>query len=203
MNSGLGVRLLLPDQSERIKALDTSLSVLVQAPAGAGKTDLLARRFLRLLGEVDDAGQIVAITFTKAAAAEMRNRILSELDTAGLNKPGVDMDNDPLSMAALAERALAHSRKRGWQLPEIPARLRIATIDSFCRDLAIQEPLLFGFGSDLEIAEQPSDLYRRAARSTLQNVGQARSDLAAALEELLLWRDNDWHQMEELLVAML
>ena len=71
-----------PDQSQRDKALRVNRSILVQAPAGSGKTDLLTRRFLRLLGEVDDPGEIVAITFTKAAAAEMRNRILAELDKA-------------------------------------------------------------------------------------------------------------------------
>ena len=41
-----------PDQAERQRALDSSRSILVQAPAGSGKTDLLTRRFLRLLGEV-------------------------------------------------------------------------------------------------------------------------------------------------------
>ena len=72
-----------PDQSERNRALDPASSILVQAPAGSGKTDLLTRRFLRVLAEVDDpGGQIVAITFTKAAAAEMRHRILSELEKA-------------------------------------------------------------------------------------------------------------------------
>ena len=58
-----------PDQSQRERALDATRSILVRAPAGSGKTDLLTRRFLRLLSEVDDPGEIVAITFTKAAAA--------------------------------------------------------------------------------------------------------------------------------------
>ena len=71
-----------PDQEQRERALDPSRSIIVQAPAGSGKTDLLTKRFLRLLTEVDDPAQIVAITFTKAAEAEMRHRILSELEKA-------------------------------------------------------------------------------------------------------------------------
>jgi len=42
-----------PDQRQRQQALDPGQSILVQAPAGSGKTDLLTRRFLRLLGEVE------------------------------------------------------------------------------------------------------------------------------------------------------
>ena len=67
------------DQAERLRALDPARSILVQAPAGSGKTTLLTERFLRLLTTVDDPARIVAITFTNAAAAEMRNRILTEL----------------------------------------------------------------------------------------------------------------------------
>jgi ATP-dependent exoDNAse (exonuclease V) beta subunit len=181
-------------------ALDATRSILVQAPAGSGKTDLLTRRFLRLLGEVDDPGQIVAITFTRAAAAEMRHRILSELEKASANPAP---DPDEFSMQSLALRALARSQAGGWQLLDLPAQLRISTIDSFCRDLAIQQPLLSGFGSDLAITEQPRDLYRRAARNTLEKIAQTNSRLNAAIESLLLWRDNNWHELEALFVNML
>src|SRR5579883_2176809 len=102
---------LPPDNAERIRALDAGRSVLVQAPAGSGKTNLLTRRFLRLLAEVDEPGQIVAITFTKAAAAEMRHRIVSELEKADSRAKGEFADH---SMEALAARALARSRAMGW-----------------------------------------------------------------------------------------
>src|SRR5580704_17434148 len=75
-------RILPPDQQERIRALNPLNSILVQAPAGSGKTDLLTRRFLARLAQVQDPAQIVAITFTKAAAAEMRHRILEKLQNA-------------------------------------------------------------------------------------------------------------------------
>ncbi|MFY9852283.1 MAG: UvrD-helicase domain-containing protein [Terracidiphilus sp.] len=189
-----------PDKAQREQALDSARSILVQAPAGSGKTDLLTRRFLRLLGEVDAPGQIVAITFTNAAAAEMRHRIIAELEKASADTAP---QADEFSMDLLAHRALLHSQALGWNLLDLPAQLRIQTIDSFCRDLALQQPLLSGFGGGLEIAEQPDELYRRAAREALRKIDQTGSTLGSAIEELLLWRDNGWQEMEELLVEML
>lgn len=200
-------RLEPPDQRQRERALEPNRSVLVQAPAGSGKTDLLARRFLRLLGEVDAPDQIVAITFTNAAAAEMRHRILGELERAasGHHSSQLTAEDEPgeFSMRALARRALEHSRAAGWDLLELPAQLRVSTIDSFCRDLALQQPLLSTLGGGIAIAEQPSDLYRRAARRTLQAIDRADAFLGNALESLLLWRDNNWSDLESLLVKML
>jgi ATP-dependent exoDNAse (exonuclease V) beta subunit len=178
-----------PDQLERRRALDPGRSILVQAPAGSGKTTLLAERFLSLLAEVDEPGQIVAITFTNAAAAEMRNRILDEL-----------RKDEPSS---LARRALERSQVQGWNLLDLPAQLRISTIDSFCRDLALQQPLLTGLGGGLDIAEPATELYRRAARRALEKMDEADSALKDALAALLLWRDNNWKDMEDQLVEML
>lgn len=191
-----------PDQRERERALDASRCVLVRAPAGSGKTDLLTRRFLRLLAEVGEPGQIVAITFTKAAAAEMRHRILEKLEKAAESGGAAPVD-DEFSMGALAQRALARSQARGWNLIDLPAQLRISTIDSFCRELASQQPLLSGLGGGMEIAEQPQVLYRRAARRALEAIGGSDVALREAIEALLLWRDNSWHEIESQLIEML
>ena len=152
------------DQEQREHALNPENSILVQAPAGSGKTDLLTRRFLRLLVEIEDPAKIVAITFTKAAAAEMRHRILAKLENAATQpEPAAD---DAFSMEALAHRAFVHSQVLGWNLLDQPAQLRISTIDSFCRDIALQQPLLSGLGDGLDIFENPEELYRRASRRT-------------------------------------
>jgi ATP-dependent exoDNAse (exonuclease V) beta subunit len=192
-----------PDQDQRVSAVDPRHSILVQAPAGSGKTDLLTRRFLRLLAEVDDPRHIVAITFTRAAAAEMRHRILSELEKAA-SRASFDQVHDEFSMEALADQALARSHKFGWQLLDLTSQLRISTIDSFCRELAIQQPIHSGVGNDLQINERPTDLYRRAARLTLRRLGDSRlPELSDSINRLLLWRDNGWKELEELLVKML
>jgi ATP-dependent exoDNAse (exonuclease V) beta subunit len=189
------------DQSQREKALNPAGSILVQAPAGSGKTDLLTRRFLRLLVEVDDPAHVLAITFTKAAAAEMRHRIVSKLEQAAQQPaPAVE---DAFSMEALAHRAFQHSQALGWNLLDQPAQLRISTIDSFCREIALQRPLLSGLGDGLGIYEHPEDLYRRAARRTIEQIDSADDAWRTALELLLEWRDNNWKEVEDRLAKML
>ena len=74
----------IADMAAREQAIASNRSVLVQAPAGSGKTTLLVQRYLRLLTRVDAPERILALTFTRRAAQEMRRRVLDALSAARL-----------------------------------------------------------------------------------------------------------------------
>src|SRR5882762_2446960 len=143
------------DAEARERAIDPSRSILLQAPAGSGKTAVLTQRFLRLLCTVEEPGAILAITFTRKAAAEMRARV----------PRGEIAADDPCAaeLRALAGAALRHATVRGWDLAQDPAALRIQTIDSFTYWLASQLPIAARAGGALRVTETPQELYRRAA----------------------------------------
>ena len=188
------------DHAVRQAALDPSRSFIVQAPAGSGKTGLLTQRFLVLLAGVEHPEEIVAITFTRKAAAEMRDRILGALRLAASDE--IPDDDYLRQTRELARAALARDRERGWKLLDNPARLRVRTIDSFCQYLAGQAPLLSGLGSGMGVAEDAAALYQEAARATLEELETA-SSVGEALGLLLGHRDNDSERLVELLADML
>ena len=189
------------DQQEREAAIQPHASVLVQAPAGSGKTNLLTRRFLRLLAEVEDPGEILAITFTKAAAAEMRDRILTEIEKASQRTS--EPAGDEFEMEVLGWRAWCHSERMEWKLLESAGSLRILTIDAFCRQLAMRQPMVSKLGGSMEIAPDARELYLQAARATLREIDKESSETGDAIAALLEWRDNNWQEIEQLLVTML
>ncbi|CAG0951731.1 partial DNA helicase II, partial [Rhodocyclaceae bacterium] len=131
--------LLREDGESRQRALELG-SFIVEAPAGAGKTELLTQRVLRLLAVVEEPEEIVAITFTTKAAAEMKSRIVASLARAAAG----DLPAEPHKRITfdLARAALAAGAQRDWRLLENPGRLRITTIDALCASLARQMPLL-------------------------------------------------------------
>ncbi len=196
-----------PDWEQRRQALNTRESFLVRAPAGSGKTHLLTTRFLRLLAEVDDPREVVAITFTRAAAAEMRQRIVQEMEKAqaAMSAEAGATDADPLREAAC--KAVERIRSLRWTVMENPDQLRIQTIDSFCNSIAMRAPLQWGIlcalGGRMEPAKDAKTLYRKAARRTLAMLESGPNALQAALRTLLKLRDAQWLSMENLLCDML
>jgi ATP-dependent helicase/nuclease subunit A len=180
----------------RQQAAHPGSSYLVQAPAGSGKTELLTQRILALLAVVDEPEEILALTFTRKAAAEMLNRVIGSLS---MERPE-DNSSHKMDTFRLAERALKRSSERGWQLIENPNRLRIMTLDSLTGSLARQLPLLSGLGEMPTPSEHAVAAYREAAESTLDEA--IRRD-SMAVETLLLHLDHNMVQLIELMSGML
>ena len=130
----------IQDEVERQKALDTRKSFIVQAPAGSGKTELLTQRFLVLLSHVNSPEEILAITFTKKASAEMRARIIKTLKRA-VTEPEPTAPHEKKTWQ-LARNALKQDKELGWNLLENPNRLRVQTIDSLNASLIKYLPIL-------------------------------------------------------------
>jgi ATP-dependent exoDNAse (exonuclease V) beta subunit len=185
------------DASARNRASDPRRSILLQAPAGSGKTTVLTERLLRLLSVVDQPEEILAITFTRKAAAEMRARVLKAL------RGEVDISSTQgARMRELANAALARAAARGWDLAQDPGRLRIQTIDSFNFRLATQLTVTAKAGGALVITERPHELYNRAARQTLA-AADDDPQLAEDVELLFERLDNNWGNVQRLLADML
>jgi ATP-dependent helicase/nuclease subunit A len=122
------------DAQAREFATDPRHNVVLEASAGTGKTAVLVGRYLNLLKEGVDPANILAITFTRKAAAEMRERIINAL-RAG---------------AAESEEGRARWLKLQDRLQEIA----ISTIDAFCHGLLREFPLEAGVDPGFGIAEE-------------------------------------------------
>ncbi|MBB6092078.1 ATP-dependent exoDNAse (exonuclease V) beta subunit [Povalibacter uvarum] len=187
------------DASARAAALDPQRSFIVQAPAGSGKTELLTQRYLRLLATVESPEQILAITFTRKAAAEMRSRILLALDAAQGAPPESPHKRSTWELA----RAVRNTDARhGWRLTEHPARLRIQTIDALNASLARRLPVLAGTGAALEPTTDPRPFYDAAGQRLVERLGD-NSAVAERLEVLVVHLGNRVDRLVELLSDLL
>ena len=190
----------IADSDERRRALDPLRSFCVSAPAGSGKTELLIQRYLCLLARVQTPEQVLAITFTRKAAAEMRQRVVEALLAASANEP-CQTAHEQLTRE-LARGALEADRTRGWRLTRDINRINIKTIDSFCGGLTRQMPVLSEFGGQAAILDNAEELYREAVSQLFAEL-DGGSPVTRDLRALLLHFDNNWRMVEELLVGML
>lgn len=168
------------------KAIDPMRSIWVEANAGSGKTYVLTRRVLRLLLAGVKPESILCLTYTKAAAAEMRKRVSHELAqwavlaTADLareletllgQRPGTDMLREARTLFA---RAL-----------ETPGGLRILTIHAFCEAVLHRFPIEAGVPFDFAVIEedQQANLIMQARERVLAE-GLRGGANSAAVETL-------------------
>ncbi len=194
----------LPDADARASALETDKSCIVQAPAGSGKTELLTLRYLKLLSLAAEPEEVLAITFTKKAASEMRDRIVSTLQWAAEVKSA----NTELSKEFEKQRfniavsVLERDKSLTWQLLKNPSRLRVQTIDSFCFYLASQLPILSRVGGSPVLSDDVSEVYEFAIQSTLEKLNQ-ESELSEDIALLFGHLDNNVEKVEKLLLELL
>ncbi len=120
-------------------------SIIVSSPAGSGKTERLARRYIELL-EYCEPERILTITFTDKAAAEMKERIFKILKETNQEKYNL-----------LKEKSL---------------QLRIQTIDSFCFSLLRRFAVLTGYQPDLEVLVDNDYLKELSMYNTLMKIAE-------------------------------
>jgi ATP-dependent helicase/nuclease subunit A len=138
------------DAASREAAVDPSQNVVLEASAGTGKTRVLVERYVNLLLAGVDPGNILAITFTRKAAAEMRQRIVERLKEAG--------------------RSSQLDAGRWRDLRDRLGDIAISTIDAFCLALLREFPLEadvdpgFALADDTEAARLMEEALDRALR---------------------------------------
>lgn len=153
-----------PDQPARDFAVDPRNDVVLEASAGTGKTRVLVDRYVRLLASGVDPRNILAMTFTRKAATEMRDRVLSTLQR---------------------ESEAGRLTPETWST--IRARLhdvQISTIDGFCFGLLREFPLEAGVDPTFEVADE-TEIARFSSEALDVSLEQAR-ELAAVDERVRL-----------------
>ncbi|MBI2222811.1 MAG: UvrD-helicase domain-containing protein [Acidobacteria bacterium] len=178
----------LPDQPAREYAVDPRHNVVLEASAGTGKTTVLVRRYLNLLRDGVDPSNILAMTFTRKAAAEMRDRIVRELKRAASQS--------------------AADRARWNGLRDRLSDIEISTIDAFCLSLLREFPLEanlepgFSMADETEVPRLVEEALDRALRICLLRASKDE-ELALVLAQLGITRARAGlaHLLQRRLVA--
>jgi ATP-dependent exoDNAse (exonuclease V) beta subunit len=191
---------MLIDSNQRLQATNPAQSFIVQAPAGSGKTEILTQRYLRLLSRVTAPEQIIALTFTRKAAHEMRERIVLALQHAA-NKIPAKNAHQQMTLD-FAEAALVHNQQHQWDLLQNPNRFRIITLDSLCQSINQAIPLLEKQIAYSQITEKAQSHYLTASRQCIQ-FALDTPEYQKAIKILLLHVDNRQDRLLELFKALL
>ena len=166
-------------------ASDPGISACVSANAGSGKTYTLANRVARLLLAKTDPAKILCLTFTKAAAAEMQDRLFRQLgefamlDDGALREAITGIGGDAHTDLRLARQLFARAL-------ETPGRLKVLTLHAFCQIVLTRFPLEAGVPPGFEVLDEQSahDMAHAARQRVLERAGAGDGTLADAVTQL-------------------
>jgi len=170
-----------------LQAADPHINAVVQASAGSGKTYLLVTRIVRLLlaGAAPDA--ILAITFTRKAAAEIQTRVRERLwDLACAEGGALDEALQGLGVTTVDTALRARALDLYETLLRAPTPLRATTFHAFCQDLLRRFPLEGGVPPGFALTEETGTLADEAWEALIDEATRApEGEIAAALDALL------------------
>ncbi|GGA90423.1 double-strand break repair helicase AddA [Brucella endophytica] len=184
-------KLFIPPETiaAQVRAANPQASVWVSANAGSGKTHVLTERVIRLLLEGTDPSKILCLTYTKAAAAVMQNRVFARLsEWATLCDDALAEKLEALEGKRPGQSRLKVARRLFARALETPGGLKIQTIHAFCEAILHQFPLEANIAGHFELMDDLMQvaLVGEARRQLLES---ARTDanpaLAKAFDDVL------------------
>ena len=165
----------------QIAAADPNVSTWLSANAGSGKTRVLIDRVARLLLAGTQPQNILCLTYTKAAASEMQNRLLARLGKWAM------LDDETLrgelqQLGEVPPKSLSGPRTLFARAIEAPGGLKIQTIHSFCSAILRQFPLEAGVSPQFrELDEAGQKDLIEAVLDDLARAGDPALDAVAAI----------------------
>lgn len=191
--------------AEQSRAADPKASAWVEASAGTGKTHVLTARMLNLLLNGTAPDRILALTFTKAAAAEMANRILSRLGGWAVMEEGaLRADIEALTGRTPKASDIERAKSLFARVLDLPQGLNIQTIHAFCQSLLGRFPVESGLPPQFKVMdERTQDEILSATRDDLMSNVKAHegSDLNAALAHVVILAGES--QFNSLMAALI
>ena len=187
----------IPDETaaSQARAADPANSVWVSANAGSGKTHVLSQRVVRLLLDGTSPSKILCLTYTRAAAANMANRVFRDLGEWAV----LDAGNLAGRLAALegrepsAER-LRRARRLFAEALETPGGLKIQTIHAFCEAVLHQFPLEANIAGHFEMLDGAMEaaLFAEARRDMITGAGAVENRALAEAFATVLERGGEF-----------
>ena len=157
--------------ADQAKASDPAASVFVSANAGTGKTKLLTDRVLRLLLSGAPADAILCVTYTRAAAAEMRNRIFKRLaDWAIIPAKALGEDLENMGIHTPSQDMRRRARSLFAEILDNDDGPRVETVHSFCQSILRRFPIEAGVAPHVQLADDDEQSRLKAmARANILN----------------------------------